>query len=142
MPKMIFIFNINSTVGAIWKIIDYWMCQQANSQEFFEGRGGFYKFKFKVMFTFSVFDWKCPLIKGICHQKWMILKWWCSFFHFSEIPFFFEKLSKNQYCQLSWILVPRLIWICRIESWCSLFLFSKKNVLFAQTWSQSSKLSV
>ena len=35
----------------------------------FEGRGGFYKFKFKMMFAFSIFDWKCRLIKGIPSQK-------------------------------------------------------------------------
>ena len=34
MPKVIFIFDIRGTVGAVRKNTDYWMCQQGQSQEF------------------------------------------------------------------------------------------------------------
>ena len=34
IPKVIFIFNIKGTVGAVWKTTDYWMCKQGHSQEF------------------------------------------------------------------------------------------------------------
>ena len=34
MPKVIFIFKIRSTVGAVRKNTHYWTCQQGHSQEF------------------------------------------------------------------------------------------------------------
>ena len=65
MRKVIFIFNTKGTVSAIWKTVDYWMCQQAHSQEFF--RAG------EVSTNLNL-RWKYPLIKGIFSQKLMILK--------------------------------------------------------------------
>ena len=43
---------------------------------------------------------------------------------------------------LSWNLVPRLIRICRIQWWCSLFLFLIENTYFEQIWLKKLKLSV
>ena len=50
-----------------------------------------------VMFTFSVFD-----------QKY---------------PFRAKLVQKTKILSLTWNLVPRLIQICKIQWWCSLFLF-------------------
>ena len=69
-----------------------------------------------VMFTFSVFDQKYPFWANLL-QKVKIISW-------------------------SWNLVPRLIRICRIQWWCSLFLFLIGNMLFGQIWSKKVKLSV
>ena len=43
---------------------------------------------------------------------------------------------------LSWSLVPTLIRTCRIQWWCSFFLFLIGNTLFGQIWSKKSKLSL
>ena len=53
-----------------------------------------------------------------------------------------SKKIKN--VSLSWILVPRLIQLCRIQWSCSLFLFlfSTGNTFFEQNWSKKSKLSI
>ena len=89
----------------------------------FEDRGSFYKINFKVMFRFFVFH---SLIKGISSQKWLILKWWSSFFHFwPEIPFL-KNCQKNEIVNLSWILVPKLIRICRIKCYVHFFCFDRK----------------
>ena len=68
-----------------------------------------------VMFTFSVFDQKYPFWADLV-QKVKIISW-------------------------SWNSVPRLIRMCRIHWWCSLFLFLIRNTLFEQIWSKKSKLS-
>ena len=69
-----------------------------------------------VMFTFSVFDRKYPFW-GNWVQKVNIISW-------------------------SWNLVLRLIQICRIQWWCSLFLFLIENTYFGQIWCKKLKLSV
>ena len=68
-----------------------------------------------LVFTFSVLDRKHPFCANLV-QKLNIV-----------------SLSRN--------LVPRLILICRIQWWCSLFLFQTGNALFKQIWSKKSKLS-
>ena len=66
-----------------------------------------------VMLIFSVWDWK--------------------------YPFWAHLVLKITIFSLSWNLVLRLIWICRIESQCSIFGFLTGNTLFGQIWSQNSK---
>ena len=63
-----------------------------------------------VMFTFSVFDWK--------YHFWVNLV---------------QKVKI-----VSWNLLLRLIRICIIQWWCSLFLFSVENALPGQIWSKLS----
>ena len=69
-----------------------------------------------VVFTFSVCEWKCLF--------------WANF------------VQKVKIISLSWNLVPRLIRVCRIQWWYSLFLFLIGNTLVRQIWSKKSKLSV
>ena len=69
-----------------------------------------------VMFILSVFDWK--------------------------YPFWANLVQKVKIISLSWNLVPRLIRVCRIQWWYSLFLFLIGNTLVRQIWSKKSKLSV
>ena len=57
-----------------------------------------------VVFTFSALDWKHPFRANLVQQIKIIF--------------------------LSWNLVPWLIRICRIQWWCSLFLFYTGNTLF------------
>ena len=38
-------------------------------------------------------------------------------------PFWVNLIQKTRIVSLSWNLVPQLIWICRIQWWCSLFRF-------------------
>ena len=45
-------------------------------------------------------------------------------------PFWANLVQKIKIVSLSWNLVPRLIWICRIKWWCSLFPFSTGNTFF------------
>ena len=47
-----------------------------------------------------------------------------------EEPFLGKFGPKIKIVSLSWNLVPRLIWICRIKWWCSLFPFSTGNTFF------------
>ena len=70
----------------------------------------------KVMLNPSVFDWKCP--------------------------FWANLVQKVKLICLSWNLVPTLIRTCRIQWWCSFFLFLIGNTLFGQIWSKKSKLSL
>ena len=72
--------------------------------------------KSMVVFTFSVLDW--------------------------ENFFWANLVQKIKIFSLSWTLVPRLIWICRIQWCCSLFLFQTKNTLLGQIWSKKSNMSV
>ena len=67
-----------------------------------------------IIFTFSVFDRK--------------------------YPFWANLVQKVKIISLSWNLVPRLIRICKIQWWCSLFLFLTGNTLFGTIWSKKSKL--
>ena len=52
---------------------------------------------------------------------------WMVLFAFSVLdrkhPFWANLVQKIKIVSLGWNLVPRLIWICKIEWWCSLFLF-------------------
>ena len=48
----------------------------------------------------------------------------CNFFVSDRKYPFWENLVQNiKIVILSWNLIPRLIWICRIQWWCSLFYF-------------------
>ena len=69
-----------------------------------------------AVFTFFVFDQKCPF--------------WINF------------VQKIKIISLSWNLVLTPIRICRIQWCCSLFLFLNGNTLFRQIWSKKSKLSI
>ena len=44
--------------------------------------------------------------------------------------------------RLSWNLVPKPIWVCTIQWWCSLFQFLNVNTLSLKIWSRKSKLFV
>ena len=57
-----------------------------------------------VVSSFSIFDWK--------------------------YPFWSNLIQKIKIASLSWNLVPRLIQVCRIQWWWSLFQFSTGNILF------------
>ena len=48
-------------------------------------------------------------------------------------------VQKVKIISWSWNLVPTLIQICRIQLWCSLFLFLSGNTLFGQIWSKKLK---
>ena len=114
-----------------------------------------------VMFTFSGFD--CKYLFGQIWSKnskllvWAeLLHWtnlnmqnyvenmWCSLFCFRpEKPFLNKSGQKNQNCQLKQKFgTKRLIWICGIQWWCSLFLFLTINIFLGQIWFKSSKLFV
>ena len=56
--------------------------------------------------------------------------------------FWVNLVQKIKIVSLSWILVPRLIRICRIQLRCSLFLYQTMNTFFEELWSSKSKLSV
>ena len=58
-----------------------------------------------VMFTFSVFNWK--YFAG--QISWKYLDW--------KYQFDANLVQKIKIVCLSWNLVPRLIWICRIQWW-------------------------
>ena len=65
------------------------------------------------------------------------------FFRFWPEMSFLGKFSpKNQNFNLSWILLSRLIPICRIQCGVHFFSFRPETTLFAQIWSKKSKLSV
>ena len=73
------------------------------------------------------------------------IKWWVHCFYFRSKTLFWVKFGlKNQNCQfkLKLYLLLSLIQVCRIQCWCSLFLFLTGNTLFGQIWSKNSKLSV
>ena len=62
----------------------------------------------------------------------------CDFSVFVGIyPFLANFVKKIKIVSLSWILVPRLIRICRIEWWCSLFPVLTGNTLFGKIWTKS-----
>ena len=59
-----------------------------------------------------------------------------------KYSFWANLVQKIKIVSLCWNLAPSLIWICRIQWWCSLLLFLTGNTLFGQIWSKNSKLSV
>ena len=65
-----------------------------------------------MLFSFLVFEWK--------------------------YPFWANLVQKIKIVTLSWNLVPTLIRTCRIQWWCSFFLFLIGNTLFGQIWSKKS----
>ena len=67
-----------------------------------------------VMFTFFVFLWKYPF--------------WLTF------------IQKSEIVSLSWNSAPRLIWICRTQWWCSLYLFLTGSNLFLEICFKKLKL--
>ena len=69
-----------------------------------------------ILFTFFVFEWK--------------------------YPFWANLVQKIKILILSWNLVATLIRTCRIQWWCSLFLFLSGIALFGQICSKKSKLSL
>ena len=64
-----------------------------------------------MLFTFFAFEWKYPFWENLV-QKVKMIGW-------------------------IWNLVARLIRICRIQWWCSLFLFFCGNTFFGQIWSKN-----
>ena len=69
-----------------------------------------------MLFSFFVFEWKYPF--------------WANFV---------QKIKINN---LSWNLVPTLIWISKIQWWCSLFLFLIRNTFFGQIWTKVKIISI
>ena len=65
----------------------------------------------KVLYSISISDWKYPFCANL--------------------------VQKIEIISLSSSLVPRLIRICRIQWWCSLFPFSIGNSLLGQIWSKN-----
>ena len=59
-----------------------------------------------------------------------------------KYPFSANLVQKVKIISLSWNLVGRLIRICRIQRYCSLFWFFSGNTLFGHIWSKISKLSI
>ena len=51
-----------------------------------------------------------------------------------------DLLQKLKFLSVSWNLSPRLIQICRIQWWCSPFLFEAGNTSFWQIWSKQIKI--
>ena len=114
-----------------------------------------------VMFTFSVFDWKY-LFAQIWSKKSKLSVWaeislytnlnmqnyvenMCLFI-FSVFdqknPFWTNLVKKVKIVSLSWNFLQRLIWISRIQWWCSIFLFLTINIFLGQIWCKNSKLFV
>ena len=81
-----------------------------------------------MLFTFSVFDRKCPFganlvqIVNIVSLRWNLIprlmricriEWWLTFFVFHlKCPFCANLVQKIKIVNLSWNLVPKLIKIC------------------------------
>ena len=60
-----------------------------------------------------------------------------TFFCFDQkYPFWAKMVQKVRMISWCWNLIPRLIGICRIQWWCSLFLFLIGNTLFGQICSK------
>ena len=89
MPKVIFILYIKGTDGAIWKTIDYWMCQK----EFL--RTGEVSANLNLMWFSRFLFSTCPLrnSQSKMNDFQMVI------FIFSSVNTFFKKLSKNQNCE-------------------------------------------
>ena len=114
-----------------------------------------------VMLIFFVFDLKYPFWTNLVQKiKIVSLRWnliprltnWnmqnsmtvFTLFAFDQkCPFWTDLVQNVKIVSLRWNLIPRLIRICRIQWCCSFFfLFSTRNVLFAQIWSRMTKLSL
>ena len=61
---------------------------------------------------------------------------------YEKYPFWKNLVPKFKIVWLKWNFVLRLIWICRIHWWCSLFSFSTGSTLFGKIWSKKIKLTV
>ena len=59
-----------------------------------------------------------------------------------EFAFWANFIQKIKIASSRWNSRLKLIQICRIQWWCSLFLFLSGNTLFGQNWCKKSKLSV
>ena len=88
-----------------------------------------------VMFAFFVFGQKYGVWDNLFQKS--------TFSVFDrKYPFSANLIQKVKTISWSWNLVPRLIQLCRIQWWCSLFLFLIGNTLFGQIWPRKLKLSV
>ena len=67
-----------------------------------------------TLFTFFIFDWKYPFCANLVQNVKIV--------------------------SLSWNLVPRLVRIWKIQSWCSLFLFLIGNTLLGENFVQKVKI--
>ena len=107
-----------------------------------------------AMFIFLVFEWKYPFWANLV-QKVKIISWsWnlvarhnsmmlFSFLVFEwKYPFWANLVQKIKILTLSWNLVRTLVRTCRIQWWCSFFLFLIGNTLFGQILSKTSKFSL
>ena len=56
-----------------------------------------------------------------------------------KYPFRANLVQEIKIVSLNWNFVPGLIWTCKIQWWCSLFLFLTANTIFGQIWSKKSK---
>ena len=67
---------------------------------------------------------------------------WCSAFSVldQKNPFWVNLVRKIKIVSLSWILVPRLVGMRRIQWRCSLFLLFTINIFLRQNWSKKSKM--
>ena len=120
VPKVIFIFNIKSTVGAVWKNTDYWMCQQGHSQEFLRAGAVSTELNLRWCAHFR----PEMLLKERCFQSEINDLEMVGFIFYFWLEITFSKnWQKIKIVNLTWSLVSRLIWIYRIQSWC-LFIFS------------------
>ena len=70
--------------------------------------------------------WICRIMQKICGVHFLCFG--------REKLFLGKSYKKIKIVSLSWFLVPRLIWICGIHWWCSLFLFWAINVFLGQIW--------
>ena len=59
-----------------------------------------------------------------------------------KYPFWVSLVQKAKIISLSWNLVLTLIQTCRVQWWCSRFLFFIGNAIFWQIWSKKLKLSL
>ena len=54
--------------------------------------------------------------------------------------FWTNFVQKFKIVSLIWNLVPGLIWICRIQGWCSLLMLLTGNCIFEQIWCKKIKI--
>ena len=94
-----------------------------------------------VVFTFFLLDQKYPFLANLVRKIKIVS---LSLNLVPRLIRVWRTECRTEFLQncLKWNSVTRLIWICKIHKWCSIFLFSTGNTLFGQTWSKRSKLSV
>ena len=85
----------------------------------------------------SLRSWKClktSVELTFTTQKAKACSTWtsCSFFDWKYL-FRVNLVQKFKIISLSWNFLPRLIQICRIPWWCSLFLFSNGNTFLGKS---------